>query len=194
MRDAFGAHRSPEELLETALVCWMNRTRNALNGRIRALRLGEPPGLPRAGEIVVNLKNWRAGADAVVANGLRGIVRADATEDDDEPWRLRFPVAFEGDRYPRHVRALAAQFGRDGTFSTVEDLANAGIHVERMGQVGQLLDFGYALTVHKAQGSGFKHVIVVTDMPQWHADWRTWAYTAITRARSKLTIVTRGAR
>jgi hypothetical protein len=121
--------------------------------------------------------------------------RAERSDPRASPRRgCRFPVAFEGERYPRHVRALAPQFGRDGTFANVEELANAGIHVEKMGQVEQLLDFGDALTVHKAQGSGFKHVIVVTDMPPGHADWRTWMYTAITRARTKLTIVTRGAR
>jgi exodeoxyribonuclease V alpha subunit len=51
------------------------------------------------------------------------------------------------------------------------------------------MDFGYASTIHKAQGSEFEHVIVVIDGAN---DWllrKSALYTAVTRARSGLTII-----
>lgn len=45
----------------------------------------------------------------------------------------------------------------------------------------------YCLTVHKSQGSEWPDVTVVQDMPTWNEDFRAWAYTAASRAKSKLT-------
>ncbi len=54
-----------------------------------------------------------------------------------------------------------------------------------------LFDFGYALTVHKAQGSQAKRVIVFEErFPQMSDDnWRRWLYTAVTRAEEELYII-----
>jgi len=49
------------------------------------------------------------------------------------------------------------------------------------------LDFGWALTCHKAQGSEFDHVLVIDETwPSFDSRVR-WRYTAATRARKKLT-------
>jgi exodeoxyribonuclease-5 len=50
------------------------------------------------------------------------------------------------------------------------------------------LEFGYAITVHKSQGSAFPSVLLVDE---WrHADSRQrWLYTGITRASEKITVV-----
>ena len=55
---------------------------------------------------------------------------------------------------------------------------------------GDLFDFGYALTVHKAQGSQAKRVILFEERFKQMSDeeWRRWLYTAITRAESELYI------
>jgi exodeoxyribonuclease V len=52
-------------------------------------------------------------------------------------------------------------------------------------------DFGYAMTTHKAQGSGFQHAIVYVDRPVQpeSEDWRRWMYTAVTRAAERLTVI-----
>lgn len=49
-----------------------------------------------------------------------------------------------------------------------------------------LADYGYALTVHKSQGSEWDHVVVYADK-SWGADLNRWRYTAATRARKRLT-------
>jgi len=48
-----------------------------------------------------------------------------------------------------------------------------------------LFDYGYAMTVHKAQGSEWEHVAV---FEQLHEDWSAerWRYTAATRASKRL--------
>src|SRR5690606_1366903 len=54
-----------------------------------------------------------------------------------------------------------------------------------------LFDFGYDLTVHKAQGSKSKRVILFQERVKRIDDlmWRRWLYTAVTRAEEELFIV-----
>jgi exodeoxyribonuclease V len=57
--------------------------------------------------------------------------------------------------------------------------------------LGDLFDFGYALTVHKAQGSQAQRVLLFEERSQHMSDedWRRWLYTGVTRAEEELTIV-----
>jgi exodeoxyribonuclease V len=56
---------------------------------------------------------------------------------------------------------------------------------------GDLFDFGYALTVHKAQGSSADSVLVFEERNKHmnDDDWRRWLYTAVTRAERRLIII-----
>ncbi|SHE77748.1 exodeoxyribonuclease-5 [Loktanella atrilutea] len=54
--------------------------------------------------------------------------------------------------------------------------------------------YGYALTVHKAQGSQWSDVTIFDESGVFRDDWRRWLYTGVTRAAEKVTLVTnRGA-
>ncbi|HOW90516.1 MAG TPA: ATP-binding domain-containing protein, partial [Elusimicrobiales bacterium] len=55
---------------------------------------------------------------------------------------------------------------------------------------GDLFDFGYALTVHKAQGGQARRVVMFEERFQKMDDemWRRWLYTAVTRAEEELYI------
>jgi len=55
---------------------------------------------------------------------------------------------------------------------------------------GDLFDFGYALTVHKAQGGQAKKVVLFEERFKKMSDqqWRRWLYTAVTRAEEELII------
>lgn len=48
--------------------------------------------------------------------------------------------------------------------------------------------FGYALTVHKSQGSEFNNVVGFDDWPS-NRSYKEWLYTLITRASERLTLV-----
>ena len=47
------------------------------------------------------------------------------------------------------------------------------------------LDLAYAMTVHKSQGSGYKTVIIITDMTHYTLLDTCLLYTAITRAKKR---------
>lgn len=50
-------------------------------------------------------------------------------------------------------------------------------------------DFGYALTVHKSQGSQWGSVAVFDESPCFKKDRHRWLYTAITRAADSVTVI-----
>lgn len=55
----------------------------------------------------------------------------------------------------------------------------------------QEFDWGYVLTCHKSQGSSWDHVTVIDDSGSFRDDQAKWLYTAITRAETGLTLLTR---
>lgn len=52
---------------------------------------------------------------------------------------------------------------------------------------GVPLRHAYAMTVHKSQGSEWPNVTVIQDMWATHQDFKSWAYTAASRAKERLT-------
>lgn len=55
----------------------------------------------------------------------------------------------------------------------------------------QEFDYGYALTVHKSQGSQWDSVLVFDESSVFGRDRHKWLYTAVTRAAEKLKLVVR---
>jgi exodeoxyribonuclease V alpha subunit len=51
------------------------------------------------------------------------------------------------------------------------------------------VQLGYALTVHKAQGSEFPVVLVVVHDSHAYAHHRNWLYTAVTRGREGVVLL-----
>jgi hypothetical protein len=179
-------HASGEEagLSNVAIISWTNRMRIKLNGVARTtLRF---KGTPRRGEQIICLKN-----SPPIFNGMRGFLQEDARPG-PKPWNLLLSAAFPEENIGvTHLFCNAAQFNRDRPFQSVEELQAVGIEVETMSAAGSLYDFGYCLTAHKAQGSGFNEVVVYVDRPEepGNDDYRRWAYTAVTRAISRLTVL-----
>lgn len=50
-------------------------------------------------------------------------------------------------------------------------------------------DYGYALTVHKAQGSQWDDVVLFDESFAFREHRDRWLYTAVTRAAERLTVV-----
>lgn len=53
----------------------------------------------------------------------------------------------------------------------------------------QEFDYGYALTVHKSQGSAWDSVLIFDESSAFGKDRYKWLYTAVTRAAKKVTVV-----
>jgi exodeoxyribonuclease-5 len=146
-----------------------NESRAAFNRRVRALRQFEGD-LPLAGDKLVCLKNSR---DYPLLNGslwnVEGVT-AEADQNtlllsvrDPEGTRvdcLAHKAHFIGERLPWWAKNDAEEF-----------------------------DYGYALTVHKAQGSQWDDVLVYDEGRVFRNDRWRWLYTAVTRAAERVTIV-----
>jgi exodeoxyribonuclease V len=179
-----------EPILNTAVLCWKHKTRVMVNRKMREI-LGHDGKPPLAGEPVLALRNYPP-----VYNGMRGLLTEDAAPADDW-WQLRVNVDFPGEGVNvRHQYLCQQQFhrlpprqGTQATFGSIDELKEAGITVNAMSEAGKLYDFGYAMTIHRSQGSQFDHVVVCVDWPEGTEDARKFAYTAATRAVSRLTVL-----
>jgi exodeoxyribonuclease-5 len=147
-----------------------NDTRRRANVT-RRRRLGFGGELPEAGERLVCLRNDH---ELGLLNGaIWGVVHRGADcgdvieltiEEPDDGGRLTVPVhraPFEGREVEPFLRREAAEF-----------------------------DYGYALTVHKSQGSQWPEVVVVDEARVFRQDAHRWLYTSVTRAIERVTVIT----
>lgn len=163
---------------DTMVLCGYNNTRLRLNAQTRSLKGFESPS-PKINDVIVCLRNNH---DTGLANGQLGVIEA-VTGADNDPDKLWWYIVanFDGLRFEGY--APREQFNAPTTLS----------HPPKRDEdetVG-LFDFGYGLTVHKAQGSQAQRVLVFEERfaQMSEQDWRRWLYTAITRAEQQLFIV-----
>ncbi len=177
-----------DELLESwrpdwLVLCGYNHTRVRLNADLRN-RLGFESADPTTGDHVICLRNNRT---AKLYNGMTGSIThiAAADDDRDQSW-WQAEVHLDDRDYSGLL--LRAQFGAKETIAPVPPTPGA----ERGDKSrGDLFDFGYALTVHKAQGSQADTVLLFEERNKHMGDddWRRWLYTAVTRAERQLFII-----
>ncbi|MCD4811757.1 ATP-dependent RecD-like DNA helicase [bacterium] len=148
-----------------------NNSRVRLNQGIRQLLGFESPE-PSMGDRVICLKNnhWEE-----IFNGMTGTL-VDISEDGKKYFDVE--IDLDEEDYPFLGKVVREQFNRAKTLFEVPEGVN-------------LFDFGYALTVHKAQGSQAKRVVVFEERFRHMDDdmWRRWLYTAVTRASEELYII-----
>jgi len=76
----------------------------------------------------------------------------------------------------------------NGTTSTDEDGLESGMELSSAGELNEML-FGYAITVHKSQGSEWRRVFIMLHQSHSKMCSRELMYTAMTRAREYLLII-----
>lgn len=160
------------------LLTGKNETRRKLNDQARKL-MGASGPYPNKGESLVCLKNdHRAG----LLNGVTCIAASKAELVEDA---LVLDIFYEGmEMLDVDVNPLA--------FELYEDPAAEEGYTYWDRQRYQHFDYGYCLTVHKAQGSQWDKVTVCDDgfgKRGAELDRQRWLYTAITRAQRELVIV-----
>ncbi len=151
----------------------LNRTRRAYNNRLRQLR-GFTGVFPQSGEKLVCLRNNRKkgllnGALFTVKSAgalRRGKIRMLVTPEDGE----------------------AGKFQRVAVIQQFFDGGDGDIPYSLRKESDEF-DFGYALTVHKAQGSQWDDVALFDESFAFREHRARWLYTGVTRAARKLTLV-----
>lgn len=157
---------------DTLILCGYNTTRIKLNGFIRD-HLEFSSSKPQAGDRVICLKNNRT---KQIYNGMIGTIKK--IKDIDEDTYKAEIYMDDGLEYEGLI--MAKQFNSNGTDQFV-----------KIPKGYDLFDYGYALTVHKAQGSQAKRVLLFEERFKQmdDASWKRWLYTAVTRAEEELFIV-----
>ena len=167
-------------------ICYTNRERVDINRMVRQCRWGDMEAPLYVGDTVICLKN----VDNTIFNGMRGVVHRLDDELETET-HYYADVFFEEDEVMATGPILKKQFDRDTTIKNYEDAAQGSFRPRNWNQVGFLFDYGYALTVHKSQGSQFEHVIVLNNFPRGLDDStrRRALYTAVTRCSAYLVVL-----
>lgn len=151
----------------------MNRTRRLYNTRIREL-MGFTSAMPEVGEKLVCLRNDKT--KGLLNGGLWEVKALHAPKRNKIPYDLAPEEA--GGRGRVRVSILPQLF-QDGA----DDLPYA------LRRKSDEFDYGYAMTVHKAQGSQWDNVVLFNESYAFREHRARWYYTAVTRAAEKITIV-----
>jgi exodeoxyribonuclease V len=152
-----------------------NRTRRRYNQRLRELK-GFEAAYPQAGDKLVCLRNDPSKG---LLNGSLWKVMTSSRETVKPGINLLVsPEEDDPDRGVAKIKLLKA------AFESPED--------EIPWQTKKRFDdfdYGYALTVHKAQGSQWDNVVLFDESYAFKDTRQRWLYTAITRAAQRLTVV-----
>ena len=164
---------SAQVLSADQVLVGVNRTRRAYNQRMRDLKGFREP-LPVAGDRLVCLRNDRT--KGLINGGLWRVESLNGVKKDFVKMTLRSED--EGARATVKVSVLKAFFeGTEG------ELAYA------LRRELDEFDYGYALTVHKAQGSQWDDVMLFDESFAFREHRARWLYTGLTRAARRLTVV-----
>ncbi|MEQ8399468.1 MAG: ATP-dependent RecD-like DNA helicase [Roseitalea porphyridii] len=153
----------------------INRTRRRYNQRLRQLA-GFDARYPQAGDKLVCLRNDPA--KGLLNGSLWKVMTASAPGSKPSVNLLVAPDDGDTDRGVAKIRLLKAAFD------------NPDEEVPwQLKRRHDDFDYGYALTVHKAQGSQWDNVMVFDESFAFRDMRDRWLYTAVTRAAETLTIV-----
>src|SRR6187399_613958 len=169
-KDAF----DPQRALQTdQILVGRNNTRRAYNTRLRERRGFTDP-LPLAGDKLVCLRNNRK--KGLFNGGLWNVAERPTTRRQILKLRLTPDEGYAGKGVKVSVRSECFT----GKIEEIDWPARKKYDE---------FDFGYVLTVHKAQGSQWDDVVLFDESFAFPESRERWLYTGITRAAKKLTVV-----
>ena len=161
------------------IVVGTNKSRKALNAVYREVKGIESPSPVKDERMIVLQNNSKFGVfngQIVFLNSEPQFIHRDLT------WSCEFCDEVE------RTDALAAIMGKRRSFNFKLGEPPHDMGSQRKNIV--YLDYGYAISCHKSQGSGWDKVLVMDEGFGWDEDTRRrWLYTAITRAKKEILIV-----
>ncbi|MBB3936588.1 ATP-dependent DNA helicase [Aureimonas phyllosphaerae] len=164
-----------EVLAADQVLVGTNRTRRLYNNRLRELKGFTGP-LPQSGDKLVCLRNDPA--KGLLNGSLWQVMTASPEKTKPGTNLIIKPDDDDIDKGAAKIKLLREAFENPSaevpwaTKKRYDDF-----------------DYGYALTVHKAQGSQWDHVMLFDESWAFKDSRERWLYTAITRAAERLTIV-----
>ena len=194
LRDAYEEYGTED----VGVLCYRNDSRIALNDMGQSAHravLGSR--VPRdreffSGMPVMNLFNYSTS----ILNGMRGFIR----KAEVDRWWLSGEFVFRDEGVVVAGDAFGPQFDSTTVFDSLDACTrffekadpNVRLHPDTWAvDLGLLMDFAYAMTTHKSQGSQFRKVFLKVERPYGIDDlsFQRWLYTSVTRASESLTIV-----
>jgi exodeoxyribonuclease V len=173
---------------DTIILCGLNKTRVWINQMIRN-RLGFKNQEPYPGERIVFLKN---NYNTKILNGMLGNVLFFMYEGKNI---YNITVLLDGYSEPFNGLVYNGCFGKEQYDNFYEELQNKRykeiIKKSNLNSI-DVCDWGYCISTHKSQGSEFKRVICFVEKSYYWDDeyMKRWLYTAATRAKEKLFLIT----
>jgi exodeoxyribonuclease-5 len=159
-----------------AVICGLNKTRKHLNRTIRQSRGFDIESTPQVGEVVMCLKNDMVG-QTKINNGELFLVES-ITRKNDQICGYGICNIDTGER------AYISVY--DSTWDS-EELPDSHNWKDENNKV-QTFGYGYCMTVHKSQGSGFDSVLFINEDVSFFVDQKKFAYVGLSRARKSLTV------
>jgi exodeoxyribonuclease-5 len=167
------AHLDPQRVLDAdQVLVGRNATRRAYNNRMRERR-GFSGTLPSSGDKLVCLRNNKK--KGLFNGGLWSVKESPATRRDIIKMRIQ-PEDGAG-------KAIKVSVRPECFTGEVEKLDWT------MRKRFDEFDYGYVLTVHKAQGSQWDDVVLFDESFAFQDSRQRWLYTGVTRAAKRLTVV-----
>lgn len=167
---------STTDLLEAdQVLVGRNATRESFNAKIRKLK-GLDPDTPVIGDKLICLQNDK---DLGIFNGGMFDVEQVLQQKGKTNFLTMRLQSQDEERLPFLAKVHKSFFFDDVPTPHWKELKNS-VH----------LNYGYAVTCHKAQGSQWPNVLIQNEAWCFRDDKWKWAYTAVTRASEKITLVT----
>ena len=177
--------KNEELIYYDQVICGKNDTRTGLNSYMRELL--DRKGLPQCFEKLIILRNNNKYG---VFNGQVIYTVEKVKKSGKHALDVKFVDAYKLKKLYNGEHGYEVFDVNRHKFSirNFADMDKPETQDERKNRV--IADFGYAITVHKAQGSEWDNVLVYDDgFGGWGEMRNRWLYTAITRAKKKLLLV-----
>lgn len=190
---------------DSIMICGFNKTRIKMNRLIRTKIFNNLDDDLVLHDKVVCLKNNKKAQGCEIYNGMIGDVIEKVTYSGAYDVKIKFPE----EPYP-YKGIISKEFLKDKpNFSQfiiykdlkmlrkargVADYFSVGSIIKQESEKIYLdnFDYGYCITCHKSQGSEWSNVVVLEEKSAYWSSgdmWRRWLYTAVTRAKNRLLLV-----
>ena len=171
---------------DTIVLCGMNNTRIDMNKTIRN-KLGYTDALPMIGEHIMCFRNDR---NLDLFNGqIYTVTESLGYGVNESCYYVRLEnnhvvLAYTGALNINHGRDLGRKMNADA--AEIQKNCSRSLQAEPC-----IFDYGYACSVHKAQGSEWDNVFLYDERSMYMSDeeHRQWLYTGVTRARNSLVVL-----